>query len=236
MCENSAIELARTNKFRHNPEITSFVRRKLSEAVPEISSLKSTKLIRQTLPYGIGFHHAGLIPVIKEIVEELFSRGLIKVLYTTETFAVGMNMPAKTVCFYSLRKFDGINFRFLNSKEYFQIAGRAGRRGIYKEGFAYAMIDRRDFEYNTIKKITTADKDPIKSQFRLSVNTVLNLIDQHNEEEINHILCKSFHTFQKYGRDFDKLKKHGTYNTFHKIKNRLCRMGYVVDGLTAKNG
>ena len=65
--------------------------------------------------------------VVKELVEDLFSKGLIKVLYTTETFAVGINMPAKSVCFESLRKYDGISFRFLNSKEYFQIAGRAGR-------------------------------------------------------------------------------------------------------------
>ena len=84
--------------------------------------------------------------------------------------------PAKTVCFESLRKFDGVNFRSLNSKEYFQIAGRAGRRGIDKEGFVYSMIDRRDFEYHLLKKITSSDTEPIKSQFRLSVNTVLNLI------------------------------------------------------------
>jgi superfamily II RNA helicase len=66
----------------------------------------------------------------------LFSKGLLKVLFATETFAVGINMPAKLLCFDSLEKFDGINFRYLNSKEYFQLAGRAGRRGIDKEGLS----------------------------------------------------------------------------------------------------
>src|SRR3989344_3785858 len=80
-------------------------------------------------------------PILKEIVEDLFEKGLIKVLYTTETFAVGINMPAKSVCFESMRKFDGISFRLMNSKEYFQIAGRAGRRGIDEEGFVYLMVE-----------------------------------------------------------------------------------------------
>ena len=132
---------------------------KLADTSSEINRLKSTQALRQTLPKGIGFHHAGLLPIIKELVEELFGQGLIKVLYTTETFAVGINMPAKTVCFEGLRKFDGINFRFLNSKEYFQMAGRAGRRGIDTEGFAYAMVDRRDFDYGLLKKMTDADLD-----------------------------------------------------------------------------
>src|SRR3990167_8684316 len=75
----------------------------------EINELKSTKLLRQALPYGIAFHHAGLIPVIKELVEDLFSKGLINILYTTETFAGGINVPGKSVCFESLRKFDAFS-------------------------------------------------------------------------------------------------------------------------------
>ena len=87
-CQDFALELSRAKVLSINPEISPFVRNKLNSAVPEIKDLKSTKVLRQTLPYGIAFHHAGLIPIIKELVEELFSEGLIKVLYTTETFAV----------------------------------------------------------------------------------------------------------------------------------------------------
>lgn len=234
-CQDNAEELARADIFVQNPEITSFVRRKLERAPVEINSLKSTRILRNVLPYGIAFHHAGLLPIMKEIVEELFSKGLIKVLYTTETFAVGINMPAKTVCFQSLRKYDGITFRFLNSKEYFQIAGRAGRRGIDTEGFVYAMLDRRDFDYNLFKKITSRDTEPIKSQFRLSVNTVLNLIKQHNRKEIDQILIKSFNSFQKYGSNANKLKKDVIYHTFNNIKRKLERLNYISnDQLTEK--
>ena len=144
-CQMKAQELARQNLFKRNPQISQFLHSKLSEAPSDINKLKSTKLLKETLPQGIAFHHAGLLPIAKEIVEELFGQGLIKVLYTTETFAVGINMPAKTVCFDSLRKYDGISFRYLNTKEYFQIAGRAGRRGIDKVGYVVSVIFRPTF-------------------------------------------------------------------------------------------
>jgi len=235
-CQENAVELANQNIFEQNPEITTFIRRKLSKASSEINKLKSTTILRQILPYGIGFHHAGLIPIMKELVEELFAKGLINVLYTTETFAVGINMPAKSVCFASLRKFDGVNFRNLNSKEYFQIAGRAGRRGIDKEGFVYAMIARRDFDYKILNRITSADLDPIESQFKLSVNTVLNLIKQHTRDEIDVILCKNFHTYQTYGRNFDKQKNAPIYKTFDNISKKLHRMGYLKDNILTEKG
>jgi len=227
-CQEFALELARAKIFEINPEISSFMRKKLQGADPKIRSLKSTQALQQTLPYGIAFHHAGLIPLIKALVEELFSEGMIKVLYTTETFAVGINMPAKTVCFQSLRKFDGLNFRFLNSKEYFQIAGRAGRRGIDKEGFVYSMVDRRDFDYNLLKKITSADLDPIKSQFRLSINTVLNLIKQHTNDEIETILKMSFYTYQKSTSEIQ--------SAFNNIKKKLIKLGYVKEGKLTEKG
>jgi superfamily II RNA helicase len=194
-CERNAVELARKRLFEINPRINSVIRRKLEGVAPQIKDLKTTKNLRLTLPMGIAFHHAGLLPVLKDLVEGLFEENLINVLYTTETFAVGINMPAKTVAFESLRKFDGSGFRFLNSKEFFQIAGRAGRRGIDKEGFAVAMINRRDFWYRTVKKMTVADTIPLKSQFRLSVNTVLNLLKRHSPGEIEAILKMSFYSY-----------------------------------------
>ena len=228
--QDFAFELSKSGIFDTNPEISTYVRKKLEGTTPEINTLKSTQTLRQILPYGIGFHHAGLLPIMKELVEELFALGKIKVLYVTETFAVGINMPAKTVCFESTRKFDGINFRSISSKEFFQIAGRAGRRGIDTEGFVYMMIHRRDFDYKTLKKITHSDTEPIRSQFRLSVNTVLNLIKRHSSEEISKILVMSFNTFQKYGRDFMNAKQDAIYNTFNNIKKRLTKLGYLDAG------
>jgi superfamily II RNA helicase len=235
-CQKKAKELAQKHFFRHDPSIATFIRKKLEQAPPEIGQLASTKLIRQTLPHGIGFHHAGLLPIIKEIVEELFGQGKIKVLYTTETFAVGINMPAKTVCFESMRKFDGINFRILNSKEFFQIAGRAGRRGIDTEGFVYVMLDRRDLDYRRMNDVTTADTEPIKSQFRLSVNTVLNLIKQHDQKEISEILTKSFFSFQKYGKNFSSQRNNRITGAFNSIKKKLEKMEYVYNNMLTEKG
>jgi superfamily II RNA helicase len=234
--QDMALELSRHNLFPHEPEISTFIRNKLENSPSEINNLASTRLLRQVLPYGIGFHHAGLLPIIKEIVEELFGMGKIKVLYTTETFAVGINMPARSVCFESLRKFDGINFRFLNSKEFFQIAGRAGRRGIDKHGFVYAMIDRRDFDYKLIKHITEKDVEPIQSQFKLGVNTVLNIIKRHTIEEIDEILCKNFYSYQKYGRNFDRVEKQRIYFTFDRLKKKLERLQYIKNERLTEKG
>ena len=235
-CQDNAIALVRANLFPIDHRIRPIVRAKLEQAPHEVRELESTQVLMQALPYGIAFHHAGLIPLIKELIEDLFGAGLIKVLYTTETFAVGINMPAKTVCFESLRKFDGVNFRFLNSKEYFQIAGRAGRRGIDREGFAYAMLDRRDFDYNFIKKIISADTEPLNSQFKLSVNTALNLIKNHTQEEIDDILKHNFFTFQKFGKGFSKIKRNMFSFSFEKTKKNLIHLGYVKDNMLTEKG
>ncbi len=235
-CQRNAMELAKTRMFAPNPEISAFVMSKLSNSSPEISKLESTKSLRQTLPYGIGFHHAGILPILKEMVEELFEKGLIRVLYTTETFAVGINMPAKSVCFESLRKFDGVSFRLMNSKEYFQIAGRAGRRGIDTEGFVYLMIERKFFEHDRIKNLIHSDTTPIKSQFRISVNTVLNLVKQHSEIEIDEILSKSFHSFQKYGKSFMRKENAISHNAFYNHKKKLEKIGYIQDNRLTEKG
>src|SRR3989344_829187 len=194
--QKKAAELSKHNPYGYNPKVGEMIREKLTTAPPQVSDLNSTRLLRECLPKQIGFHHAGLLPVLKDLVEDLFGLGLIKTLYTTETFAVGINMPAKTVCFESLRKFDGHGFRFLNTKEYFQIAGRAGRRGIDKTGLVVTMIYRPSFDLKAIRRLTTKDTEPIRSQFRLSINTVLNLIDLHSQQEIDIILTQSFLSFQ----------------------------------------
>ncbi len=234
--EEMAVELSKLKIFKHNPTTATKFRQSLKKLPKDIGRLKSTQRLRQTIPYGIAFHHAGLISPIKVIIEELFAAGLINVLYTTETFAVGINMPAKTACFESVRKFDGLNFRFLNSKEFYQMAGRAGRRGIDKEGFVFVMIDRRDFDYALLKKITSEDKEPLKSQFKLSVNTVLNLIDQHTEGEIKEILVKNFHVYQMYGKEISNLKHHRFYSLFLSLKRKLERLGYIKDNKLTEKG
>lgn len=227
-CQEKAQELARKNIFTRNPKITDFIHQKLRNAPYDVNKLLSTRILKETLPQGIGFHHAGILPILKELVEELFAQGLIKVLYVTETFAVGINMPAKTVCFDSLRKFDGRHFRNLNTKEFFQIAGRAGRRGIDKVGYVIVMIYRPTFNYYEVKAITTKDIEPIHSQFRLSVNTVLNLIDQHTPKEIEHILRLSFYSYQKFGKDYDKVPTKVLLARYNSIVRKLKKYGFIT--------
>lgn len=101
----------------------------LSEEDKQLPQIQSMLPI---LKKGIGIHHGGLLPIIKEVIEILFQEGWLKVLFSTETFSMGLNMPAKTVVFTSVRKFDGENFRWISGGEYIQMSGRAGRRGDFK--------------------------------------------------------------------------------------------------------
>ncbi len=226
MCQRMARELRAKNLFQSDQKIISMIRERLRPLPHEINRLESVMLLRETLPFGIGFHHAGLIPAVKELVEELFSMGLIKVLYATETFALGVNMPAKTVCLQSVRKFDGSSFRFLSSKEYFQMAGRAGRRGIDKEGFVFIVVDR-DFEPDKVRRLIAEDKEPIKSQFRLSINTVLNLVRTHSDEEAEKILSSSFDSFQK---------NRNSLHSFWRMKKELEKKDFISNGRLTEKG
>ncbi len=234
-CQVKAQELAKINLFPKNHQLLQYMNQKLENAPSEINKLKSTMMLKEVLSQGIAFHHAGLLPIIKEVVEDLFSQGKINVLYTTETFAVGINMPAKTVCFNSLRKYDGYNFRYLNTKEYFQIAGRAGRRGIDTKGYVVSMIYRPMFNYQEIKKITFKDVEPIKSQFRLSVNSVLNLVHLHQPKDIEHILRQSFFSYQKFGDNYDRIPTKVLLSRYYSIIRKLTKLDYIKNGkLTAK--
>ncbi|MEM4756356.1 MAG: DEAD/DEAH box helicase, partial [Candidatus Woesearchaeota archaeon] len=186
----------------------------------DLASLSSTKALKTLLSHGIGFHHAGLLPAQKEVVERAFENGLCKLLFATETFALGINMPARTVCFHSLRKWDGRNFRVLNAKEYFQMAGRAGRRGTDKEGHVIIPSQLLLDAPKVIDAILQGDHEPIESQFKLSYNTVMNLLNHYDDETIKQVLEKSFYAFQK--KQMQQL-----FATFMNMKKTLVKKGYV---------
>ena len=127
------------------------------------------------LKRGIGIHHSGLLPILKETIEILFQEGLIKVLFATETFSIGLNMPAKTVVFTSVRKFDGISQRWVTPSEFVQMSGRAGRRGLDERGIVIMMIDEQ-MEPAIAKEIVRGEQDKLYSAFHLGYNMVLNLM------------------------------------------------------------
>ncbi|NQU98446.1 DEAD/DEAH box helicase [Candidatus Woesearchaeota archaeon] len=202
----------------------------------EILSLKTTLKLRECIPKGVAFHNAGILPELKHIVEKLFSKGLIKVLFATETFAVGINMPAKTVCFDSLRKYSDSGFRYLTSKEYFQISGRAGRRGIDKKGLSVAMIFRPSAELGRIKQFTTKDVLPLQSQFKITYNTILNMINQHTPEENKKILTMNFFTYQKLKGATSNRLLGSIKARFTKASNLLTGLGYIQDNKLTELG
>ena len=148
----------------------------------DIVEEKNIAEFRRLLSRGIAYHHAGMLPTLKEVVERLFTSGLIQLLFTTETFAVGINMPACTVVFDSLEKYDGIGFRYLKAREYHQMAGRAGRRGIDTIGYVYSRIIPAYADSREIKAVVRDKVEPIESQFNLSYSSILNLYQKYGED------------------------------------------------------
>ncbi|PIN75115.1 hypothetical protein COV18_05170 [Candidatus Woesearchaeota archaeon CG10_big_fil_rev_8_21_14_0_10_37_12] len=229
--QDYAVKLAKISSYvdqKDKFELAQFITNEFQKINEDISRLKSTKEVRSCLSKGIAFHHAGLLPDVKHIIEKLFGKGLIKVLFATETFAVGINMPAKTVCFDGLRKFTGTGFRSLNSKEFFQIAGRAGRRGMDKTGLAVAVVHRPSLELKQVSNLVKGDTLPLMSQFKLSYNTVLNMVHLHNEAEIDKILKMNFFTFQQSEGNIDDVDVVRSIKArYEKAVKKLKVMNYI---------
>ncbi len=212
-CEERAQELMRNIDLLDKEErarVDEVFERRL--AGMGLDSMPSVAAMKRCARRGVAWHHAGLLPVLKEIVEELFETRLVKILYATETFAVGINFPVRTVCFDSMRKFTGVDFRPMSMQEYFQMAGRAGRRGIDKVGFVYVLIDAASFRMDDYPHIDEARIEPLRSRFTLSYNTVLNLLEGRTTEEIDNVLRHNFASYQndnQKGRiraELDKLR------------------------------
>ena len=150
--------------------------------------------ILPTLRRGVGVHHAGLLPRVKEIVELLFQENLVKVLFATETMSTGLNMPTKTVVFTSPRKFDGSGYRWISGGEYTQMAGRAGRRGLDAEGKVITMIDER-MDPKVAREMLMGRSDPLNSAFKLSYGMLVNLTRLEGDFAET-VMRKSFAQFQ----------------------------------------
>ena len=155
----------------------------------------TAETLRPLIEKGIAYHHAGLLPALKEVIERLFTSRLLKVIFTTETFALGINMPSRSVIFDELTKFYGRYARHLKTRDFYQMAGRAGRRGIDTEGFIYCRINLREISLSEIRRIIFGKPEKIKSQFNTSYATLLNLYEIYPDELLN-IYPLSFHYFQ----------------------------------------
>jgi len=171
------------------------------------------------LEKGIAIHHAGIMPVLREMVELLFSKGFVKLLFATETFAVGINMPTKTVLFTDINKFDGSGMRMLHSHEFTQMAGRAGRRGIDTVGNVIHLNNLfKNVELTPYKIMMQGKPQKLVSKFKISYNLLLNLIDIGDQnflqfaqrsmiqEDIDAELGEQYYSIAAKDRELDILK------------------------------
>lgn len=177
MCESYALQMSNLtfNETSEKDMVQKVFDSALEMLTEEDKQLPQIQNILPLLKRGIGIHHSGLLPILKETIEILFQEGLIKVLFATETFSIGLNMPAKTVVFTSVRKFDGVSQRWVTPSEFVQMSGRAGRRGLDDRGIVIMMIDEK-MEPAIAKEIVRGEQDKLNSAFYLGYNMILNLM------------------------------------------------------------
>ena len=212
-CESNALQLSKID-FNTSDE-KDLVKKIYENAIQSLGEddreLPQIQHLLPLLQRGIGIHHSGLLPILKEVIEIMFQEGLLKVLFATETFSIGLNMPAKTVVFTSVKKFDGIEQRWLSGGEYIQMSGRAGRRGLDDRGIVILMIDQK-MEPDVAKSMLKGVSDPLNSAFHLTYTMILNLsrVDGVTHE---YMLTNSFHQFQNSAK-IPELEKGNDYFTF----------------------
>ncbi|KAF4637329.1 hypothetical protein G7Y89_g745 [Cudoniella acicularis] len=176
-CEAYALQMS-TMAFNDESEkamVTKVFESAIESLSEEDKTLPQITHILPLLRRGIGVHHSGLLPILKETIEILFQENLIKVLFATETFSIGLNMPAKTVVFTSVQKYDGVASRYLTPSEFVQMSGRAGRRGLDDRGIVIMMINDK-MDPATAKEIVRGEQDKLNSAFYLGYNMILNLM------------------------------------------------------------
>ncbi|EGD74295.1 ATP-dependent DEAD/H RNA helicase [Salpingoeca rosetta] len=177
-CDQNAYNLRGTsfNTAEEEGRVNAIFHRSISILKGSDAHLPQVERIKAMVRHGVGVHHSGLLPIMKELVEILFSQGLIKVLFATETFAMGVNMPAKCVVFDSIRKHDGIQLRDLLPGEYVQMAGRAGRRGLDTTGTVIVLCKGDVPDVNSLHTVMLGKPTVLASRFRLTYNMILNLL------------------------------------------------------------
>jgi ATP-dependent RNA helicase DOB1 len=195
-CESHALQTSKMDL--NDEEEMGLVEEVFNNAIDALSDddkrLPQVEHMLPLLKKGIGIHHSGLLPIIKEVIEILFQEGLVKVLFSTETFSMGLNMPARTVVFTSVEKFDGQEVRKVSSGEYIQMSGRAGRRGIDDRGIVVMMMEE-EMDMQIARQMMSGQPDKLNSSFHLSYYMILNLL---RVEEITpeYIMERSFYQFQ----------------------------------------
>lgn len=189
--------------------IRTFFSKCLSKLKPEDRVIPQVLTLQDSLTRGIGVHHSGILPILKEVVELLFQRGHVKLLFATETFAMGVNMPARTVVFDSHKKHDGKELRPVLPAEYTQMAGRAGRRGLDKNGTVILLCKNEMPTDIQLKTMITGQPMNLESKFRLTYAMILNLfrVESVSVEDMMSHSFKEFETQSMKPETLAQLKK-----------------------------
>jgi superfamily II RNA helicase len=182
-----------TNLLEDDSKIPYTIRRECEQIIrklpnyQEYLNLPEYNTVVSLLEKGIAIHHAGIMPILREMVELMFAKGYIKLLFATETFAVGINMPTKTVVFTDMNKFDGSGSRPFLSHEYTQMAGRAGRRGLDTVGHVIHLFNlyRDNFNSVTLKTMLKGKPQMLSSKFKISYNLILNLVKMNADKIVD---------------------------------------------------
>lgn len=191
-CLRSGIRLTTPNE---RDEIRRIVEERCADLPPEDAMVLDYISWSDALQRGVAAHHAGLIPKFKEVVEELFQRGLIKAIFATETLALGINMPARSVVLEKLVKWNGETHADITPGEYTQLTGRAGRRGLDVEGHA-VVVWHPGIDPRSVAGLASTRTYPLRSSFRPSYNMAVNLVGQVGRHAARELLETSFAQFQ----------------------------------------
>ena len=201
-CDNNAAMLSGVNLTSpgEKNEIALFYRRCTSKLKPIDRKLPQVVHLEGLLERGIAVHHSGVLPILKETIELLFARGLVKLLFATETFAMGVNMPARSVLFDSNRKHDGRGMRDLIPSEYIQMAGRAGRRGL--DSFGTVILVQRQqkcADQQDLINMMLGKAAPLISKFRLTYGMLLSIL-RVGSLRVEDLMLRSFVEFGRRGQ------------------------------------
>ncbi len=195
--ERVAAELSFVNLVdnRQRRQVLDRAEEYLAKLEPVDRGLEQVQSLERVLRAGIAFHHAGMLPILKVLVEDLFAEGLLPVVVATDTLAMGVNLPAKTVVIGEMTKFDGESRRLLIPNEYTQMPGRAGRRGLDQRGIAVVPYSPW-VGFDEAFAIAQGELHPVRSGFAIRYNTLLNLWNSYGEDQIVALFSNSLREFQ----------------------------------------